>query len=437
MNKRWTHNAAAATTVALIMLSASTAWGEWGEGIQGGPFILHPGVSLSAGFDSNLYYASPSDSQGTRQAPEGVVEPRLSISTQDAGNWDLDGEASVGWRQYFSDQAQVRDQSGLSANLSANAAWNQDGPFSLQFSENFVRTNETPNSPSSESINRIYNEAGIMAGLHPGGRILETYASYDYAMYRHSDLVSGLDRDSHQFGWQARWSFLPKTALMAEVDHRRIRYRQARRGGPDISPDGELRNTNSNPVRLLGGVEGLVTERISFGARAGYGWAMYDDGPNFEGYVARAEASYQFGNVDYDNRLRLGYQREFSDSSIGNFYTSHRAIAGYEQGFVDNRLRLGLEVDGQIRNYAEIDAEGAETPVAEVDFPDQISDLLVGVSADADYAIRRGWDVGLRYQLRSNFTDDVIEVQRASVPGEDVVRDYHRHHVLFTTQLTY
>ena len=427
----------AAGVMAAVVLMASPAWGEWGEGIEGGPFVLHPGVSLSAGFDSNVYYSSTRDGSAIHQSPEGLVRPSLSIATKDGGNWNVDGSASVGWRQYFSEEQRVRNQSGLSADVTGNVRWNENGPFSLHLSEEFVRTNEAPNSPSSEPINRIFNQAGIMAGIHPGGRILETYFSYDLGLYRHSAQVAGLDRHIHHFGWHGRWSFLPKTAITAEVDHRRIRYSQERRGGASITPDGQIRNADSNPVRLLGGIEGLITRRISVGARGGYGWAMYDDGPDHQGALARAEASYQFGNLEFDNRLRAGYELGFSDSAIGNYYTSHRAIAGYQQGFVDNRLRLDIEVDGQIRDYSELELDRVETEVAEIEYPDDISDLLVGVGASLKYDIRKGWNVGLSYQLRANFTDDVIDVDRATVPAESVVRDYQRHHVLLSTEITY
>ena len=434
MTKIWIQRAAATCVAAAILLTASTAWGEWGDGIKGGPFVVHPGLTLSMGFDSNLYYGSQREEGTVRRSPEGMLEPSLAIQTDDPGSWDLEGEASVGWRQYLTDDETVRSQSGLSAALDGSATWNDDGAFSVRLSEEFVRTNETPNYATATPFNRIFNKAGIMFGLHPGGRILETYASYDFSLYRHN-LYSDLDRHTHDLGWSANWSFLPKTALVGEVDYRIIRYNQAVRGQDTVlNPEGRLRNVNSTPLRLLGGVEGLLTPRISLGLRGGYAWAFYEEGEDFSGMLARLTASYQFGRIDYDNRLRIGYRRDFSDSSVGNFFTSHRAIAGYEQGFLGDELRLDLEVDAQIRDYAELGVDMAQTESAEVFYPDELNDLLLGITASVDYEIRNGWNVGARYNFRSNFTDDEIRVEG---PGQDSIRDYQRHHGLLTTTLRY
>lgn len=437
MSYKWNHRTVAALVFAVLVVAASGASAEMGDGVKGGPFILHPGISLSAGFDSNLFYSSLRDDERVYNSPEALIEPRLSVETDDANSWDLSGLASVSWRQYLSDEERIREQSGLAADLSADATWNADGAFSLQFSEQFTRTNETPNHPSARTINRIFNQAGVMAGLHPGGRILETFLSYDFALHRHSDQVAGLDRNAHHFGWHGHWSFLPKTALVAEVDHRRIRYRQDFRGGPGVSPDGQLRNSDSNPIRLLGGIEGMVTQRISVGARAGYGWGRYVTGPSPQGGVFRVNSSYQFGTVAHDNRIRVGYERDFEDSPIGNYYTSDRFLAGYEQGLFENRLRLTLEADAQIRRYSEVEIDAAETEAGEITYPDTLSDFLVGLTASANYELRQGWTAGLRYRMRSNFTDDAIEVDQPDLPAEQAIRDYQRHHLLLSTEITY
>lgn len=432
MTRRWIQNAVALPVAAMILLTASTAWGEWGEGIQGGPFTLHPGLSLSMGFDSNVYFASQQEASQLRQAPEGVIEPQLTIETADPGAFDLNLDASVGWRQYLTGEEAVRSQSGLSAGLDATGTFNAEGPFSVQLREQFVRTNETPNYVTTEPINRIFNRAGIMLGLHPGGRVLETYASYDFSLYRHSRFQD-LDRHTHHLGWHGHWSFLPKTAITAEVDYRMIRYNEAFRGGDqDIHP--RLPNVNSDPLRLYGGIRGLITPRISVGLSGGYGWAFYDDGPSFSGALAKVEGSYQFGNVAYENRLRLGYERSFTDSVISNFYTSHRAVAGYEQGFVDNRLRLELEVETQIRDYSETGITNVQTDTSDIQYPDRFSDLLLGIGAGTNFEIRNGWSVGAKYSFRSNFTEDRVQVDGL---GEDSVRDYQRHHLLLSTELRY
>ncbi len=432
MTKQWIYRTASLCAAVTILLSTSTATAEWGEGVQGGPFVVHPGLSLSVGFDSNVYYASERESNSLRQSPEGVIEPSMALEMADPGVWDLSGEAAVGWRQYLTDDEAVRSQSGLSANVDLNSHWNAEGTASFALSNEFVRTNETPSSATRRASNRLFNRTGAMVGLHPGAGLLETYGSYDFSFYRHN-LYPDLDRHTHHFGWDGHWAFLPKTSLTAEVDYRMIRYEQEFRGA-DVGSDERLQNVDSDPIRVRGGIEGLLTPRVSLGLRGGYGWAGYQEGPDYSGILAQVEASYQFGTIEYDNRLRAGYERDFRDSSVGNFYTTHRFLTGYEQGFVDNRLRLELEADAQIRDYAPTGITTAQTEDFEFQFPEELSDLLVGVSASTNLEIRKGWDAGVRYSFRSNFTDDEIAVLG---PGEDVIRDYQRHHVLLTTTLRY
>ena len=432
MTNQWSKRVAAVICAGAILLTASTAWGEWGDGVRGGPFLLQPGVTLSAGFDSNLYYQSGSAVDRLHQSPEGTLEPRLSLQTVEGGSWDLSGQASVKWRQYFSDDAIVRNQSGMSAALDGTAKWNADGPVSLEFSENFVRSNETPSLPSDQALNRIYNRAGVMAGLHPGGQIMQTYGSYDWALYRHN-LHPDIDRDIHHFGWHFNWSFLPQTAFTLEVDYRRIRYSEPFRftGGEE----GGIRNVNSNPLRLWAGLSGLIFPRVTVIVSGGYGWGRYEEGPDVASFQARSQVSYQFGNMDYNNRLRLGYEYGFADSTLGNFFTRHRIIAGYEQGFLANRLRLSADVSGDGRQYAELESATVEVNGRSVSLPSDPSDVLLGVSASANYTIRNGWTAGVRYGFRSNLTDDEVVIQ--GMDSDSVLRDYQRHNMMFTTTLTY
>ncbi len=434
MNRRVSKRGMALAVVVGMALVASPASADWGDGVRGGAFVLHPGLSLSAGFDSNVYHASSDEVGRLQQAPELQLEPSLSFSHAEDGLWQLSGEASVTWRQFLTDDDRVRNQSGLAANADVNSVWNSDGTASLELSNDFTRTNETPSQRLSENSNRIFNRSGARVGLHPGAGILESYASYDFSFYRHN-LYEDLDRHTHRLGWDGRWSFLPKTSLSLGVDYRMIRYDEPFRGDASVvNPEGRLRNVDSNPLRIRGGLEGQFTPRISARLRSGYGWSRYEEGPNHSGFLVDGQASYQFGNVDYDNRLRVGYRMDFSDSTVGNYYTTHRGLAGYEQGFVNNRLRLDLEASVQVRNYAETGVQSAQTPNADVVFPDELSDLLVGLNARTRYEIRRGWSVSARYGFSANLTDDEIIVDG---PGEDSIRDYQRHHVLVSTSLRY
>ncbi|MBA2662526.1 MAG: hypothetical protein H0U74_09550 [Bradymonadaceae bacterium] len=424
-----------AAFIALVIAVPGSVRAEPGDGLRSGNLQLSPGVMLGTGFDTNLFYGSGSEE--IRQAPMGILEPRLKIATIEPTNFDLAFNGAVGWTQYFSLQEDaVTRQSGLSSALSGSGTLNPRGNLSLRLSNHFLRTNETPSSSSDDSVNRIWNRSGVVLGFHPGGRVLESHLSYNYTVYRHN-LYTNLDRGSHGLGWRSSWKFLPKTALVADATYSIVGYRGAQ------ADDAErIVKVNSTPLRLLGGVNGLLTNRLGAKLMAGYAWGFYDAGDSFQGVVGLAEGYYGFGSHGMNNRLRIGYEYNFRDSPISNYYTFHRVFGGYEQGLMNNRLRLGLETETQIRDYRYAGG-GVRLPTAnggEVETPNSVNDLSVGVRASAGYQLSAWWNAELSYRFGTNFTDDQIRVFEQSgdiEPSQIILREFVRHHIMFQTTFTY
>ncbi|MFU8802809.1 MAG: hypothetical protein ACNA8W_03270 [Bradymonadaceae bacterium] len=404
-----------------------------GDGVRSGNLQLNPGLMVGAGYDTNLYYQSGRETRDLRQAPHGILEPRLKMSIVEPTNFDFNFDAALGWTQYFHDENIVRRQSGLSTTLIGSGIVNPNGAVSLRVTERFVRTNEPPNAPTAARLNRIGNRLGATLGFHPGGRVLESFLGYDYVIHRHN-LYPTLDRNEHHVGWKNQWRFLPKTGFVLNADYRVIRYNSDFQGGSSVRPDGRLHNANSTPIRLTGGVSGLITNRISLRILGGYGWGLYEAGPTIEGPLAHVEATYLFGAQALRNRFRLGYELNFSDSVVGNYYSFHRFYTNYEQGILNNRLRFSLGADAQMRNYSRLEVRVIETDDRVITLPADAADLLVGVQAGATYHISNAWSAGIQYGFGSNFTDDIITIDG---PGRDAVRDYQRHHVMVSTTLTY
>lgn len=418
---------------AAIVLLPALAYAAPGDGLRSGNLQLNPGIKFGAGYDSNLYYESLNRPENVRTASQGLIEPRLKIGVIEASSYDFSLDGTVGWTQYLTTTDSIRNQSGLSSTLLVTGTLNPQGAVSLKATERFVRTNETTSAASSAPLNRTTNVLGATVGLHPGGRVIESHLSYDYGVHR-LNLYPDLDRNEHLLSWKNQWRFLPKTGFVLDANYRVIRYREPARGGSAVRPDGRLVNANSTPVRVQGGVSGLITNRLSLRLTGGYGWGLYEAGPTIEGPLAHVEGTYVFGPQALRNRFRVGYELNFSDSIIGNYFSFHRFYTNYEQGFYNNRLRVALGGNVQFRNYARLDVRTITTEDVVITLPEEASDLLVGVNGSLGYHFSNAWSAGVQYGLGSNFTDDLIEIDG---PGESAVRDYLRHHVMVSTTLTY
>lgn len=413
----------------------ATAQAAPGDGLRAGNLRLSPGLRLGTAFDSNVYYLANDESARQPGAPTALIEPRLQLSTIDPVDvqWSFDG--AVGWTHYLSDDRNLVGQSGLATNLAGAVVINPEGLVSLRIGESFVRTNETPDDVSDVALNRIVNRAGLRLGLHPTGRVLESYLSYDFMLMRHN-IFPDVDRNGHELLWRASWKFLPRTALLAQADWRMIGYNEALRrpSRGTATEQNVFPNVDSAPLRLYGGLSGLITNRLGLRLLGGYGIGFYDDGEDFSGLVTQLEGSYAFGPSGRDQKLRLGYERNFQDSIISNFSAFHRFSGGYEHKLSQGRVRLGLASNLTLRDYSELPVTQVTLDDSVVNLPENVSDLLLGINANLGLDLAPWWKADLGYSYSSNFTEDRIDI---SGPFEDVLRAFSRHHLNLTTTFAY
>jgi len=406
-------------------MAPSTAWADAGEGLHAGNLSLSPGVTLSGGFDSNVFYLA--SQEGNVSSPWVKLVPFLKIETLESQFVNFNLNSQVGWQQYISTLNDVSSQSGLTADVGASAAFNESGAFSFRLEDQLTRTNEPPSEPSPVSYNRTLNRLGATIGIHPGGKVFQHYLSYDWMLYRHDELTD-INRMIHDFTLKNYWRFLPKTAVVLSGDYQLVRYDTLGRTA------GGFTNANSSPLRVTGGLTGLVTNRLAVRLVGGYGWAFYDAADTFKGLLVNAELQYMFGILAENNKLYLGYERNFQDTSIADFASFHRPYAGYEQGFANNRLRLSLKGEAIFRSYVGVPGGTYTVQNGTVTVPANLSDALIRGQAGVDFSIYKWWSISLDYQLSSNLTNDRITT---TTPAGDVLREYVRHNVTFGTTIRY
>lgn len=427
------HVAVFSCSLLLLCAAAAEAQAEPGEGIQAENFRLNLGLDVNGRATSNLFFQ---EENTTPLAWSLGVTPNLSVETLDPKVFALELDWGGTWRQYLSSNNAISSQSGFSTVLGAAAHINPAGAFSLRLEEAFTRTNEAPNSITAATINRIVNRAGAVIGVHPGGRVFEGHLSYHWHTFLYNlenSTLNQLNKDEHRFGLRTSWRFLPRTALVLMGDWRMVRYKQAAR---QVAADSSLVNINSNPLRIQAGLNGLILNNLSLQLLGGYGMGFYETGPNFQGIIGSARATYFLRN-EQDSSISLGYRREFEDATLGSLFRQHTALLAYGQNLFDKKLRLGLEGSTNFRTY--LLPESGTFPVqngGEVQLPTQIDDTLVNLIARMQYNPTKWLGVRGQYDLQMNITDSNVQLV-TNAPTEIPGRSYTRHLVTLSAVLTY
>lgn len=430
-------------TLCCVMAVGPELSADPGDGLRSeNGWKLVPALSLGASYNSNLFRATPREDEPVVHAPRGQIEPSISLGNPDARSLRLKFNGSARWDEYFESlaggqgdgQAAVDGQSGLSAAGNAQATFNPEGDVSLQLSERLSRHNEPPLSRGAEAYNWWQNQAGATLGLHPNDRVLQANLGYDWSWYNYTtDALDDLDRNEHDFRFDGEWRFLPKTSFLAEANYGLTNWEERSRTPARPGIGGEIRNVDSRPLRLRGGVSGLLTNRIALRALAGYGWSMHQVDSSFEGIIGEGALAFTFGDLEMENTLEVGYRRDFSDATVGNYYTSHELFAELDQGLFDRYLTAYLGARFQLRNYSfeleEVDRD------ASGELRDELLIGRTGLRADpTDW-----WSFDLAYDLRANFTDDAYSIDAVDPQEPDVavLREYAQHTVTLTTTFRY
>lgn len=448
MNFRHPRWLAAAVLILGLAPWSRTAAAEPGDGVHSsdGGWKLTPAITLTGGYNTNLFRASSQETgSAIVDAPLAWIEPSISIANPGARKFRLTLDAGLQWEQYFGGSQTTPsggtvnpvDQSGLSAHADASGEINPEGAVGLRIDERFMRANEPTYYAGNSTYNWIQNSAGATVGIHPGARILDVELGYHWGLYAYqTDSLSHLDRNEHRFDASAKWSFLPKTSLLAQADYTLVRWKDALNPGSrdDLNND-PLLNANASPLRVQGGLTGLLTRRIAIRALGGYGWSMHDAGPSFDGIIGTVALAYSFGRLDLHNRLELGYQRDFRNSTVGNFYSMHQVFANYEQGLMDRVVSLRLGGRFELRDYSQ-NLDGSQSAG---DTGNSLNDELLIGEAGVVTNIDDWLIFDLAYNIRANFTNDQYSIPSVDPadPSLTILRKYTEHVITLSTTFQY
>ena len=314
-----------------------------GPGIKTGRLVLHPGLSLEGGYDSNVFLADQNEGDSFILRVTGY----LDVATEPPQR-QREGESNkpvqqkiqfrggIGARYYHYFDDRVGPNAAADAHI--DVTYNPSEVFSLQVLDVFVRTIRpftNANTPEGQttSYGRNINRAGVdLIGRSKGG-VLEGRLGYTNIFeFFDSDLFQYGNSITHRVPASLSWSFLPNSALIYRVIYENQQYDET-----EVAASSTLL-LDSNRVRTDFGYNGALTERLSMTALIGYTAGFFALADDFDGVVARVDFRWQARPTI---QVLAGYERNFRPSFIGNYYQLNRLFA--ESTFiVAGAFRLGL-----------------------------------------------------------------------------------------------
>jgi hypothetical protein len=371
----------AAGVAALVFLTTAAVAGaqEWlrdrstseGQGIKlGDALVLHLGLGLEAGYDTNALYAADDPDQAIRLR----VTPYVDLGTRSvpaATQGDADGAATAAQKAQFrlglatyydhhfpvgaSNDAAVNQINGLNAlgvDTNMQLVVFPQGKFSFLLDASYLRTQQAYETSDDAGRARHDITPGIGFRIRPGGGTLTIEPGYrlQLQLFEDAELAKENDRHAHDVRLYVSWKVFPKTALVSRINFT-----------PTFYMYGESDKENSLPIRSLFGLQGLVAAKFGLLLLVGYGASNYAAGPNFSSVIAQAELMFFITPV---SSIRVGGERDFVDSYYANFYTKNGGYLSYSQLFGGVFLAtIKGDVSGrQYATYRLPSAEGNATP---------------------------------------------------------------------------
>jgi hypothetical protein len=318
--------------------------GNEGPGFKVGRLVLHPGLSLEGGYDSNVFLQNSNEEDSFILRLEGYLdvategsERRAQGDTKATEPQKIQFRGGLGARYYHYFLDRVPDNVGADAHV--DFSYNPSRVFSLQVRDIFrrtVRPFSNPNTAQGSTISYGFNHN--VASLDLVGRsksqVLEGRVGYtngieffDASVYQYGNNMT------HRVPASLSWLFFPTSALVWTFDYANQQFQN-----PDEILTSPTLLSENNRVSNLIGYNGAITERFSLTAMIGYAAGFYKIGEDFDDVIARAEARWRPRPTI---SLLAGYRRDVRPSFIGNFTTINRleATARFTLG---GALQLGV-----------------------------------------------------------------------------------------------
>jgi hypothetical protein len=359
----WT-KALAAAVAASIAFAAQAAPGN-GIRLGGSDARLHPFLDLEARYDSNVAYTP------ANQAISDLilhVRPGLELKApSELAAFEFSG--ALDWAQYMGADADTSNLSKLYANAALAAVFNRAGVVSPRVDNTFARQVSTTSlSAAAAAVISNQNTLTLSVPWKPGGGALvvaangqwmvETYEKYGSVSPGN---LADLGYNQYRGGAELQWRFLPRTSGLLQGGY----YARV--------PNASNRPGDATGYDVLAGVTGLMTQRISATAKAGFGATTTKDlksggtvllaGETASSFLADLSAEW----APFDTfSVNAGYTRTLGIDPTVSAYTADGVGGGFKAKLAERFLfRTAVRFDHLTFKAAA--ANGATTDFLRID----------------------------------------------------------------------
>jgi hypothetical protein len=332
-----------------------------GDHIRAGDAIITPSVMTGLEYHSNVYLED-----GYREpivgAPAWVVSPRAKVDL-DRPDWKFEFGAGYTLKIFFDTAPKdginvpnLNQYSNFDANLGLNGLTRSLVGFRLE--DRFEIKNSPAETQTAEGNSNIVTTSNDLNGglvVRPGSALeigLLGQVGFDNYNIPEALLEEGTNPNLNNrinYGpiLDAKWQFLPKTALISTTSLNWNRWNDnlVSALGPDTGVDyGEyLGKPNSIIWKTLWGVKGQVTPKIAVQLQAGYGQAWYDEATVLDeaGSLPASSAELDLTGVDQNSENFARDLKSFKEGLLLNTQVSwapvsgQNVILGYRKDFQD------------------------------------------------------------------------------------------------------
>jgi hypothetical protein len=338
----WT-KALAAAVAASLAFAAQAAPGN-GIRLGGSDARLHPFLDLEGRYDSNVSYTA-------NQAVSDIilhVRPGLELKAPgELAAFEFSG--ALDWAQYMGAEKDTTNLSKLYANAALAAAFNRNGVVSPRIDNTFARQVSTTSlAAASTAVISNQNTLSLSVPWKPGGGALVLAANGQWlveSFEKYQDVpgtrLADLGYNQFRGGGELQWRFLPRTSGLLQAGYfARV-------------PNASNRPGDATGWDVLAGVTGLMTQRISATAKAGYGATTASDvkagsAIAFEGGTASsflADVSAEWLPFDTFS-VNVGYTRTLGLDPTVSAYTADGVGGGFKVKLAERFLfRAGVRWD--------------------------------------------------------------------------------------------
>jgi len=417
-NIRW-----ALIALALVVLGPAVAGAQappvpaGGNGLKVGAGRLHPFFTLESRLDTGVGYflndetPNPDD---VREDQSGEVVLRLRPGLRlDIPSSKVTFNAAA-QAEYVLYTGLLEKQSTYGSHLEgeANLAahFNPEGQVGFVLADQFIRSDQTRNAALGAGVLSLFNELRANLPLRPGGGAIEVVPEAAWGVEFFSPIgvaipvgcvegvcdpveVDTFDYNNLRVGADARWRFLPKTALVLETDL-------------DIRSYFSGTSPNALLWRSMVGLAGLVSPKIAVNAKVG--WAQNFGEVGGSTLIAQLEGTWLYSPT---MTLKGGYYRTLNPVAAYGLFRDDR-------GYAEARALFGGKL--VLHGYAAVDFLGFSSPTV------PRSDTLVTLDVGPEYQFKP-WLVGAAGYL--------LSVRSSSLAGTGV--NYNRNEFYLRLTLVY